>query len=117
MFENIVMQEECGPFVCGPTVCSARIAEHMFSTQELKQKRLFVIIHSFVSIGSPTLPSAHPPLSHIQTKALVEIVTAQESEARMTRQEPSTAPRGPENCFPQSGNNSSRFISLLPTRC
>jgi len=65
MSENIVMQEECGLLsaalqcVFNPT--AARITEHMFSTQELKQKRLFVIIHSFVSIGSPDPTFCPPP--------------------------------------------------------
>lgn len=41
---------------------AACITEHMFSTQELKQKRLFVIIHSFVYMGSPH-PTFCPSLS------------------------------------------------------
>lgn len=69
---------------------AACITEHMFSTQELKQKRLFVIIHSFVYICPPP-PSVHPLFSN-QTKALVETLTARESEARMPSRDPSPAP-------------------------
>lgn len=64
--------------VFNPT--AACITEHMFSTQELKQKRLFVIIHSLYLSTLP-LPLTHS-LCGIRAKAPVETLTAWDREAR-----------------------------------
>lgn len=110
------MQEECGPFVCGPTVClnptAACLTEHMFSTRELKQKRPFVITYSFVSICPPLLLPT-PSFSNIQTKALVETLTAREREARMPSRNPSPAPRPRELLSSQRPGAARRYIYLF----
>lgn len=99
--------------VFNPT--AACITEHMFSTQELKQKRLFVIIHSFVYICFP--PLFTPSFSNIQSKALVEIATARESEARVPSWDPSIDPRPLTRCSPHSCNHHTRCIYLVLTKC
>lgn len=84
--------------VFNPT--AACITEHMFSTRQLKQKRLFVVILSFVYICSPPPLLPSPSFSNIQTTGLVDILTAWEGDARMPAKTLLLLPC-PENCSPR----------------